>query len=148
MSQCAESNCDQKYREHRNWPALPALLAFACYKRKRQEDNDADGGTNQENGRLGCWGQERQQSIQPQKEEVRARSCLDDRRIWLAARTEGTKMNRANGNRNQNEAGEQDVLPDSVRHERHTLLVRQLVILVHVGGAPNDASRHGPFIDS
>ena len=40
--------------------------------------------------------------------------------------------------------GEDNVLPHCVRHERHTLLMRQFVIFLHVCGAADDASRHGP----
>src|SRR4029077_6028396 len=48
MSQGAEGYCDQQNREHCNWPPLPALLTFACYKRERHQDNDADGRSNQQ----------------------------------------------------------------------------------------------------
>jgi len=58
MSQSAETYGDQQNREHRNRPAFPALFPFACYKRKRQQDNDSDGRTNQQDGRLGRRGQE------------------------------------------------------------------------------------------
>src|ERR1700747_2162224 len=111
MSQSAEGYCDQKNREHGNWPAFPALLAFACDKRKRQENNDSDGRTNQEDGGLGSRGQEREERIQPQKEEVRTWGGLNNCRIRLSPWTEGTKMNRANSNRNKNETGKQYVLP-------------------------------------
>src|SRR5216684_3319571 len=53
MSQSTEAYGDQQNREHGNWSAPPALLTFACYKWKRQQDNDSDGGTNQQDGRLG-----------------------------------------------------------------------------------------------
>src|SRR6266852_9901304 len=148
MSQSAEAYGDQQNREYRNRPAFPALLPFACYKRKRQQDNDSDGRTNQQDGRLGRRGQEREQSIQPQKEEVGTWGGLNDRRIRLAAWTKGTKMNRTNSNRNKNETGEENVLPYRLRHERHTLLVRESPIFLQIRGAPNDATRHGPFVDS
>jgi hypothetical protein len=53
MSQGAEADCDQKNREDGNWPPLPALLPFARYKWKRQQDDDSNRWTNQEYGRLG-----------------------------------------------------------------------------------------------
>src|SRR6266852_2722209 len=148
VCQSAEGYCDQQNREHSNWPALPALLAFTRYKRKGQQDNDSDGRTSQKNGCLGRWRQERKQSIQPQKEEVGTRGGLNDRRIWLAAWTKGTKMNRTNSNCNKNETGEENVLPYRLRHERHSLLVREFLIFLQIRGAPNAATRHGPFVDS
>src|ERR1700693_84217 len=148
MSQSAEGYCDQQNREHGNWPALPAFLTFACYKRKRQENNDSDGGTYQQNRCLGRRGQEREQRIQPQKEEVRTRGRLNNGRVRVAARTEGAKIDRARSDREKNETGEKDVLPNSTRHERHTLRTRQLVILLQVRGAADDAAWHWPLADS
>src|ERR1700746_867886 len=106
MSQSAKSHCDQQNCEHSNWPAPPTLLPFAGYKRKRHEHKDCQGRTKQEDRGFSRWGQEREESIQPQEEEVRAWSRLDDRRIRLASWTKGTKLNRAECNRNQNETGE------------------------------------------
>src|ERR1700688_1779013 len=148
MSQSAETYCDQQNREHGNRSALPAFLPFACDKRKSQQDNDSDGGADQENGRLGRWRQEREQSVQPQKEKVGTRGGLNDCRIRLTARTKGTEMNRANSNRNKYETGEKDVLPYRLGHERYALLMSKLTIFLHVSGASDDAARPGPFVDS
>src|ERR1700722_6552729 len=148
MSQSAEADGDQQNREHSNWSALPALLPFACDKRKRQQDNDSDGGTNQQDGSFGRWRQEREQRIEPQKEEIRTRGGLNDCRIRLAARAKGTKVNSANSNCKKNETGEQNVLPYCIRHERDALFVCEFVIFLHVRGAADDAPRHGPFVDS
>ena len=93
-------------------------------------------------------GKKREQRIQPQKEEVGTRGSLNNRRIRLAAWTERTKINRASSNRKKNETGEEDVLPHRARHERHAFLMGEFVIFLQVGGAANDASRHGPFVDS
>src|SRR5437879_546710 len=57
-------------------------------------------------------------------------------------------MNRADSDRKKNAAGEEDVLPHRVRHERHALLVSQFLIFLQVRGAADDASWHGPFVDS
>src|SRR6266446_236400 len=48
----------------------------------------------------------------------------------------------------KNETGKQYVLPHRLRHERYALLMRQLAVFLHVRGAPNNASRHGPFVNS
>src|SRR5260370_24032699 len=66
----------------------------------------------------------------------------------LAARNEGAKVERAQCDWEENETGEQDILPDGAWHERYALRMRQLAIFLHVRGAPNDASRHGPLVDS
>src|SRR6202030_2421382 len=65
MSQCAEAHRNQQNREYGNWPASPALLTFAGYKGKRQQDDDSNSRTNQQDRGLCRWRQERQQSIQP-----------------------------------------------------------------------------------
>src|ERR1700722_18185346 len=148
MRESAEGYCDQQNREHGDWPALPTLLPFPCDKRKRQENNNAHGGTYQQNRCLGRWRKEREESIQPQKEEVRSRRRLNDSGIRLAARTEGTEISCARGDRKQDETREQDVLPNCIGHERHTLFVREVVILLQIGGSTNDASRHGPLVNS
>src|ERR1700693_4958496 len=137
MSQSAEAYGDQQNREDSNGPAFPALLTFACHKRKRQQDNKSNGGTNQQDGRLRRGRKEREQSIQPQEEKIGTRGGLNDRRIRLAAGTKGTKMNRANGNRNKNEPGEHNVFPHRLGHEWYALLMSEFVIFLHVRGAPN-----------
>src|SRR5258708_4449740 len=58
MSQCAQPNGDQENCEHRDGPPLPALLAFTGNEWKRKQDNDSDGGTDEQNGRLGRGRQE------------------------------------------------------------------------------------------
>src|SRR5258708_597641 len=93
-------------------------------------------------------GQEREQCVQPQKEEVGTRSGLNDCGIWLATRTKGSKMNRARSDGKKNETREQYVFPHRVRYEGHTLLVREFVIFLQVCGPPHDASWHGPFVNS
>ena len=92
--------------------------------------------------------QQRQHGIEPQEKEIRTRRGLDDRRVGRAARTERAENGSARGNRQQNEAGEEDVLPHGSRHERHSLLMGQLVILLQIGCAAHDASGHRPFVDA
>src|SRR5258705_1105809 len=148
MSQGAEHYCDQQNHENCDWPPLPALLTFACYKRERQQDNDADGRTNQQYRGLGGWGQEREESIKPQKEEVGMWRGLNNGRVWLAAWTKGAEIHRAHSDRQKDKTGEQYVLPHRIRHEWHTLQMRQLAIFLEIGVAPDNAARHWPFVDS
>ena len=93
------------------------------------------GGRNESNG------------IEPQEEVIRPRHGLNDRRIRLARRTEGTKKDGAGGNREQNDSRKNDVLPDRVRNEGHASC-GQCVVFPQVGRAPHDAARHRPFVDS
>src|SRR4029077_8813549 len=101
-----------------------------------------DGRSNQQYGCLGGWGQEREESIGPQKEKAGTWGSLNYGRIWLATWTKGTEIQRAHSDRQKDEAGEQYVLPHRIRDERHTLLMRQLAIFLEVGVAPDDASWH------
>src|ERR1700733_12023145 len=76
------------------------------------------------------------------------RRGLDDGWIRLAAWTEGTKIDRTGGDRNKNEAGEKNILPNRHWNERYSLLVGQVVVALQISSAPNDASWHGPLVDS
>src|ERR1700693_5961462 len=148
MRHSAESHRDHENCQHGDRSAPPAFLTFSGEEWKRQKHDDSDGGTDQQYRCLRGRREEREQRVEPKEEEVGARGSLNNGWVWLAARTEGAKVNRARGDRKENETGEHDVLPDRTWHERYALLMRQLSVFLHVRGAPNDASRHGPLIDS
>src|ERR1700726_2882133 len=138
MSHSAESHRDQENCEHSNRSALPAFLTFSGEEWKGQKHDDSDGGTDQQYRCLRRRRQEREQRIEPKKEEVGARGSLNNGWIRLAAWSEGAKVNRASSNRENNETGKQYVLPHRARHERYAFFTRQLVIFLHVRGAPDD----------
>src|SRR6202140_5682430 len=140
MRHSAESHRDQENCEHGNRSAPPAFLTFSGDERKRQKHDDSDGGTDQQYRCLRGRRQEREQRVEPKKEEVGARGSLNNGWIRRAARTERAKVDGASGDRKKNEAGEHDVLPDRAWHERYALLMRQLAVFLDVCGAPNDAS--------
>src|ERR1700675_1933265 len=144
----AERHGDQENCEHGNRSAPPAFFTFSGEEWKREKYDDSDGGTDQQYRCLRGRGQEREQRIYPKKEEVGVRGSLNNGWIRLAARTKGAKINRARGDRKKDKAGKRYVFPHRARHERYALLMRQLAVFLHVRGAPNDASRHGPLIDS
>src|SRR2546426_1455600 len=148
MRHSTESHRDQQNREHGNRSAPPAFLTFACEERKRQQHDDSDGRTNEQYRCLRRRGQKREQRIEPKKEKVGTRSSLNNRRIRLAAWSEGAKIDRASSNRKKDETGKQDIFPRCVREERHTLLMSEFLIFLQIRGAPNNAPRHGPFVDS
>ncbi len=148
LRESAERDRDQQDREHGNRPAPPALLAFAGEKGKPEQHDDRDDRSDQQQRCFRRRRQERKHRIEPQEEEIGRRRGLNDRRIRLAARTEGAEKDGAGGDRKKNDAGKHDVLPDGVGHEGLAVSVRQLVILLQIRRAPNDASRHGPFVDA
>src|SRR2546426_1597072 len=148
MRHSTESHRDQQNREHGNRSAPPAFLTFACEERKRQQHDDSDGRTNQQYRCLRRRGQKREQRIEPKKEKVRTRGSLNNRWIRLAAWSEGAKIERASSNRKKDETGKHDIFPHRAGHEWHTRLMRQLVIFLHVRGAADDSTWHGPLINS
>src|SRR5690349_13310462 len=126
MRHSTESYRDQESREHGNWSALPAFLTFAGVERKRQQHDDCDGGTDQHYRCLRRRGQKREQRIEPQEEEVRPWSSLNNGWIRLAARSEGAKVNRASSNRKKDETGKHDIFPYRAGHERYAFFMREL----------------------
>src|ERR1700686_3171400 len=115
MRHSAESHRDQENCEHGNRSAPPAFLTFSGDERKREKHDDSDRRTDQQYRCLRGRGQEREQRVEPKKEEVGARGSLNNGWIRLAARTEGAKVNRARGDRKKNETGEQYILPHRAR---------------------------------
>src|SRR5439155_5610878 len=93
-------------------------------------------------------GQKGKQRIEPKKEEVRTRGSLNNGRIGLAAWSEGAEIDRACGDGKKDETRKHDIFPYSAGHERYTRLMRQLVIFLHVRGAADDSTWHGPLINS
>ena len=93
-------------------------------------------------------GRQREHRVEPEKEEIGARCGLNDRGIRPAGRAEGTEDGGDDGEREKDAAAEEQIFPDRAGNEGHAVFVRQLVILLHVGGVANDATGHGPFVDS
>src|SRR5882724_4561655 len=76
------------------------------------------------------------------------RGGLDDGGVGLAAWSEGAEEDRASDDREENESGEDDVLPDGRGHEGDALALRKLVVLGETGRAAHNPSRHRPLVDS
>src|SRR4029077_10880279 len=123
------------------------LLAFTRQEGKRQQPGDDNGRPDQQDRRFGGRRQKRQQRIEPQEEEIRPWSRLNDGRVRGSTWTEGAEYAGTRANRQHDRAGEHDVLPDRVRDERHAISMRELAILLQVRRTPNDASGHRPFAD-
>src|SRR5260370_6795116 len=81
MRHSAESDRDQENCEHGNRSAPPALLTFSGDEWKRQKHDDSNRRTDQQYRCLRGRGQEREQRVEPKKEEVGARGSLNNRRI-------------------------------------------------------------------
>src|SRR2546427_3664730 len=113
--QRAPPHRDEKHDEDRDRPALPALLAFAGEKRQRDEKRDADGRRDEQERSFGRGRQIREDGVEPPEEEVRLGSGLDDGRVGLTSRTERAEDDGAGRNRQQQQAGEDHVLPDGRR---------------------------------
>jgi len=121
---CADLNASE-YREYCNHRIVRTAigLRFQLFSPSPATNGSTRRTTIRLRGQSARWvsrltGQEGEQRIQPQKEKVRPRSSLDNRRIRPAARTKGTKIDRADSDRKKNETGEQYVLPHRARHER------------------------------
>src|SRR5438552_7395199 len=128
----AQDDGEEQDGENCDGPAPPALLAFAREKREQQEHPDTDDRSNQQERSLKLRRKQREQSVQPQEKEIRARNRLDNCRIGLAGRSKGSKDDGAEGYRQQDATGKDQVLPDRVRHEGHTVLVSQFLVLLQV----------------
>src|SRR5262249_7302758 len=139
---------DERNAEHRDGAAPPALFAFPREEGQCEEQAERDERTDEQNRRLPCRRQEREQSVKPQKEEIRARSRPDDGGIRLAARAEWTEEESARGDTKEDRAREKDVLPHGVGHEWRAVAAREFAVFGEVRRAAHDASGHGPFVDA
>ena len=151
LSQVRE--CSKRYRrqedsQDREGPAAPALLAFTCEKWQQQESKKPDDGTDQQRRSFHRGRKVREKCIKPQKKEIRARRGLNNGGIRRTRRTERAEVIRAEGQRKKNQGREKKILPDRIRHEWHSVLLRQLVIFLQVCGFADQASGHRPLIDS
>ncbi len=127
---------------------LRLFLAFPGDKWERHQHGQRDRRSNQQRG---CFHRRRKQAqhrVEPEENIIRPRRGLDDGGIGRAARSEGTEVDRAHGNREQDEAGEKQILGDCAGDKRHAFFARQVVIFPHVGRATDDSSRHRPVVDS
>src|SRR5215471_18727010 len=102
MREDSPGNCQCNQRQNSNGAAMPALLALACHKRKRQQNADAKNWSNEDERCLKTRRKIGEYRIQPEEEEVWLRNCLDDRRIRLSAWPIGPEDDRAHRNRRQN----------------------------------------------
>ena len=114
---------------------------------RSRSDGCPDDRSNQQERSLKLRRKQREQGVQPEKKEIRARNRLDNCRIGLAGRSKGSKDDGAEGHRQQDATGKDQVLPDRVRHEGHTVLVSQFLVLLQVSLAPHQPAGHRPFID-
>src|SRR4051812_33674999 len=73
-----ECDCNQQYGKNRNGTALPALFSFPGKKRQKDQSQDCQRGTDEEKRGLERWGQQRQQSVEPQEKVIGLRRSLDD----------------------------------------------------------------------
>ena len=93
-------------------------------------------------------GKSESKRVEPQEKVIGFRRGLDDGRIRAARGTERAEVHSAGGDRQKDERGEEQVLPDRVGNERSAVLLRQFVILACVGRAFHETARHRPFVDS
>ena len=120
-----ERDGDQQDGQDRDRPSPPALLALAGEEGQQQKRDDDDHRPDQERRRLERRRQQREQRVEPQEEVVRLRHGLDDRRIGSAGRPERSRSTRAHAaTASSTTAGEEQVLPDRVRHERRAVRPR------------------------
>jgi len=73
---------------------------------------------------------------------------LNDGGIGTTGGAEGTEIGGDDGECEKDAATEEQIFPDSAGNEGDAVFVRELVILLDVGGFANDAAWHGPFVDA
>ena len=60
----------------------------------------------------------------------------------------GTEVGGNQRKREKNTAAEEDIFINGAGHEGDAVFLRELVILLDVGGFAHDAAGHGPFVDA
>src|SRR5208283_5942118 len=86
--------------------------------------------------------------VQPEEEEIWFGNRLDDRRIRVSTGAKRSKKSGTGHYADDDCGGEEHVFPHRLRHERYTVFVCEFVVLLEVGGAAHDTSRHGPLINA
>src|ERR1700722_5207257 len=132
MRKNGQRNRHQENRKYRDGSPPPALLPFAKDKWQQQQPDDYQHRTNQQSRSFHGGRQKRKHRIEPQEKEIRPGSCLDNRGIGRSRRPEGTKVIGACANRKQYKGGEEHILPNRARKERHTVLLSELVVFLYV----------------
>src|SRR5712692_1089167 len=145
--------CPKRYRDEQDGqdgdrPPAPALFPFPREERQKKQSCNHDDRADEK-----CWslkrrGKQREQAIEPQKEVIGLRHCLNDRRVGTTGWTEGTEVQRAGGYGQKDERCEEHVLPDRVGNEWRAILLRQFMIFVNISGLADHAPGHWPLINS
>src|SRR5215813_7390370 len=77
---------EEHQHQHGDGTPPPALLSLTGNEWEHQEDDQSDGRADEEEGRIVGGGEEGEERVQPEEEEVRTGRGLDDRGIRLTAR--------------------------------------------------------------
>ena len=144
----AENDGDKKNGENGDGTAAPAFFAFTEKKWEKEEKEDGDDRADQKRGCLHFRREQREKSVEPEKEIIGARSGLDDGGIGTAGGAEGAEVSGDDSEREKNASAEEKIFPDSAGNEGDAVFFRELVILLDVGGFANDAAGHRPFVDA
>src|SRR5215471_1492917 len=148
MSKCPERNRDQRYGQNRDRSSLPTLFTFARKEWKKQQTSNDHDRTDQQYWCFERRRKQREQSVKPQEKIIRLGHSLDDCRIRLASWSKWAEVQRARGNRQDNECRKEHVFPDGVGNEWRPLFLRKRVIFGFVGCSSYNSSRHWPFVNA
>src|SRR5690242_19454740 len=97
VGECSQDYGDQQNRQNSDRPPAPALFPFSREKWQQNKKRDSNYGANEESWRLHGGRQVGKQTVQPQKEVVWFRRCLNNRWIRPARGPERTEVHRACG---------------------------------------------------
>src|ERR1700736_6767471 len=117
---------------------MPTLFALGCQQWQCQQSSNAKHGCDKHEGGLHTWWQIGQHRIEPEEEEVRFRCRLNDRRVGLSTGSIRAKNCGTNCDGCKYGCREEEVLPESIRNKGNAIRVRQLRILLCIGGAAHD----------
>src|SRR5712692_2089066 len=148
MGKCPKRYRDEQDGQDGDRPPAPALFPFPREERQKKQSCNHDDRADEK-----CWslkrrGKQREQGIEPQKEVIGLRHCLNDRRVGTTGWTEGTEVQRAAGYSQKDERCEEQVLPDRVGNEWRAILLGQFVIFICVGRPLHQAAWHWPLVDA
>src|SRR5215471_5818256 len=148
LIQRADSQKDHQYRKHGHRPAAGAFFTSARNEGQCEEQPNPDHRHRENQNRFQVVGQQSEQCIQPEKEEIRLRYRIDLRGIGDAVRAFGSEIQGAAQNAEHHNTAEDQVFADRLREERYTLLLHQVFVFLFISRFDHGLAWHRVFVDT
>src|ERR1700678_113290 len=145
---CSQRDRDQQDGKNGDRTALPTFLAFPEKKRQKHQSKKHEYRADEEDRRFERRWQKREDRVQPQEKEIRARSGLNNGGIGRTRGTERAEIEGAGHDRENDEGAEEKILVNRAGNEWQAIFLGQCVVVLYICSLADYAARHRPLVDS